>query len=124
MDLMRHYREEVLAGWGMPEGLTGQLGLIGQVARLIAPEVARTMHGLAGRYDGFVTTALSARWPGLFGAGRPQVLMMFVPGLCTRNPVAGTGSLRAAVGAVVPGGTVDVDGVTGPDRALAGRRRG
>lgn len=137
-DLMAHYREDVLGGDGMPRGLHGQLALIGRMARVLAPEVARTMRDLAPRYDGFVTTALSATWPGLFGVDRPRVLMMFVPavpstwgdaslfsvapGRSLRNLTAGVASMRSAVAAVAPGGTAALDGVTARDRRRAALR--
>lgn len=138
VDLMRHYREDVLTGGGMPENLHGQLGMIGDMARLIVPEVARTMRDLVGRYDGFVTTALTATWPGLLGAGQRQVLMMFVPALpsvwgdtslfsvtpgrSARNLVAGWRGLRSAMGAVAPGVEPGTAGITARDRRRAGLR--
>lgn len=137
MDLMRRYREEVLTGPGMPEDLHGQLGMIGEMARVLAPEVSRTMRDLAPRYDGFVTTALSATWPGLFvpGPSRPQVLMMFVPALPSvhgdsslfsvargrslRNLAAGARGMWSALGAVAPGVEPGTAGVTRRDRRRA-----
>ncbi|AXH97037.1 hypothetical protein DV701_13710 [Ornithinimicrobium avium] len=132
MDLMQHYREDVLHSAGMPEELPGQLGMVGGVARLLAPEVARTMRGLAGRYDSFVTTALSATWPGLFGSDRPQVLMMFVPaipsawgdsslfsvapGRSVHNVAAGLRGMYSAMGAVAPGLEPGTAGITRRDR--------
>lgn len=81
-DVMHTYREEIVDQ--MPAGLHGQMELMAQVARLMAPSVALTMRDLWPRYDGFVSTALSATWAGLFGAEpRPNVLMMFVPALPT-----------------------------------------
>ena len=140
MDLMRRYREEVLAGAGMPRDLHGQLAMIGEMARVLAPEVGRTMRDLSPRYDGFVTTALSATWPSLFAAGpaRPQVLMMFVPALPSvhgdsslfsvvpgrslRNLAAGLRGARSATGAVAPGVEPGTAGITARDRRRAGLR--
>lgn len=140
MDLMRRYREDVLAGEGMPGDLHGQMGMIGEMARVLAPEVARTMRDLAPRYDGFVTTALTATWPGLFvpGPSRPQVLMMFVPALPSRwgdsslfsveqgrslrNLVAGLRGVRSAAGAVAPGAAPGSAGIRPRDRWRAAVR--
>jgi sterol 3beta-glucosyltransferase len=140
MDLMRRYRDEVLAGDGMPAGLHGQLGMIGEMARVLAPEVRRTMRELTPRYDGFVTTALTATWPSLFGDGRrrPQVLMMFVPALPSRwgdsslfsvvpgrslaNLVAGLRGVRSAMGAVGPGAEPGTAGIRPRDRRRAALR--
>lgn len=135
-DLMERYREDVLSGEGMPDAWEGQLGMVGEMARVLAPEVTRTLHDLSPRYDGFVTTALTATWPGLFleGPRRRQVLMMFVPALPSvwgdsslfsveegrswRNLGAGLRVLRSARGAVAPRGA-DVAGVDVGVRARA-----
>src|SRR5690606_10531405 len=135
-DLMERYREDVLSGEGMPDAWEGQLGIVGEMARVLAPEVTRTLHDLSPRYDGFVTTALTATWPGLFldGPRRRQVLMMFVPALPSvwgdsslfsveegrswRNLAAGLRVLRSARGAVAPRGA-DAAGVDVGVRARA-----
>ncbi|MFK5633546.1 glycosyltransferase [Ornithinimicrobium sp. LYQ103] len=140
VDAMRYYRED-LAGRGMPTDLDGQMGLLGDLARVLAPEVTRTMRDLWPRYDGFVTTAMSATWAGLFGARdpRPQVLMMFVPALPSvwgdsslfaveegrslRNLGAGLRSLRGAVQLASPvEDELARNGLSGRDRRRAVRR--
>lgn len=81
VDVMGYYRDHALRS-GMPVGLTEQMELLGQVARVMAPAVRATMTELLPRYDGFVTTAMSSAWPGLVTARRvPQVLLMFVAAL-------------------------------------------
>ena len=81
-DAMKTYKEEIVAQ--MPAGLDGQMDLLAEVARLMAPAVAGTMRDLWPRYDGFVSTAMTATWAGLFGAEpRPNVLMMYVPAFPT-----------------------------------------
>lgn len=81
VDLMGYYRDHALRN-GMPTGLLGQMDLLGEVARVMAPAVRETLGDLWPRYDGVVTTAMSAAWPGLVGGPRkPQVLMMFLAAL-------------------------------------------
>lgn len=81
VDAMGYYRDEALRA-GMPAGLGAQMGLLGDVARVLAPAVRATMSDLLPRYDALVTTAMSSAWAGLVGGPRrPQVLMMFVPAL-------------------------------------------
>ena len=139
MDLMGRYRQEMLEG-GMPGGLHGQLGMIGEMARVLAPEVARTMRDLAPRYDGYVTTALTATWASLFAdaPARSQVLMMFVPALpsrwgdsslfsvvqgrSVRNLAAGLRGIVSATGAVAPGVEPGTAGITARDRRRAALR--
>lgn len=136
MDLMSRYREDVLSGPGMPGELKAQLAMVGEMARVLAPEVTRTLRDLSPRYDGFVTTALTATWPGLFlpAPRRRQVLMMFVPALPSvwgdsslfsvqagrswHNLAAGLRALGSARGAIAPGGP-DAAGVDVGVRARA-----
>ncbi|USQ77385.1 glycosyltransferase [Ornithinimicrobium cryptoxanthini] len=81
LDAMAYYRSDALRQ-GMPTGLTQQMELLGDVARVMAPAVRATMTDLLPRYDALVTTAMSSAWPGMVGGPRkPQVLMMFVPAL-------------------------------------------
>lgn len=81
VDLMGYYRDHALRN-GMPTGLLGQMDLLGEVARVMAPTVRETLSDLWPRYDAVVTTAMSAAWPGLIGGPRkPQVLMMFLAAL-------------------------------------------
>lgn len=81
VDVMGYYRDHALRH-GMPTGLMGQMGLLGEVARVMAPAVRETLTDLWPRYDGLVTTAMSSAWPGLIGGRRkPQVLMMFLAAL-------------------------------------------
>ena len=81
VDVMGYYRDHALRH-GMPTGLLGQMGLLGEVAEVMAPAVRKTLTDLWPRYDGLVTTAMSAAWPGLIGGPRkPQVLMMFLAAL-------------------------------------------
>ncbi|WP_109474105.1 glycosyltransferase [Ornithinimicrobium cavernae] len=95
VDAMGYYRNDALRR-GMPVGLTEQMGLLGEVARVMAPAVRATMTDLLPRYDGLVTTAMSSAWPGMVGGPRrPQVLMMFVPALAS---VWGDASLYAVRG--------------------------
>lgn len=78
VDLMGYYRDHALRN-GMPTGLMGQMDLLGEVAKVMAPAVRETLTDLWPRYDGVVTTAMSAAWPGLIaGPRKPQVLMMFL----------------------------------------------
>ncbi|QDO88215.1 glycosyltransferase family 1 protein [Ornithinimicrobium ciconiae] len=81
VDVMGYYRDHALRD-GMPTGLLGQMDLLGEVARVMAPAVRETLTDLWPRYDAVVTTAMSSAWPGLIGGPRkPQVLMMFVAAL-------------------------------------------
>ncbi|HLS43973.1 MAG TPA: glycosyltransferase [Ornithinicoccus sp.] len=81
LDAMAYYRSDALRQ-GMPTGLTEQMGLLRDVARVMAPAVRDAMTDLLPRYDALVTTAMSSAWPGMVGGPRkPQVLMMFVPAL-------------------------------------------
>ena len=42
----------------------GQMDLLGEVARVMAPAARETFSGLWARYDAVATTAMSAAWPG------------------------------------------------------------
>lgn len=133
-DVMSYYREHLL-GSGMPVGLKDQLAMLSEVAVLMAPLVRQTLADLWPRYDGIVTTALSAAWPGLVGglSRKRQVLMMFVPALASlhgetslyavregrslQNLLAGLGSMRASAGVVAPGSEAfSGNGVDAPTR--------
>lgn len=137
-DAMRTYREEIVAR--MPPDLEGQMDMLAVVARLMAPAVAGTMRDLWPRYDGFVSTALTATWAGLFGAEpRPNVLMMYVPALPTiwgdaslysveegrslRNLTAGLRTMRNATRMISPAeGELLSVGLTHRDRRRALRQ--
>ena len=122
VDVMRYYRDHGLRN-GMPTGLLGQIDLLGEVARVMAPAVRETLTDLWPRYDAVVTTAMSSAWPGLIGelTPKPRVLMMFLPaapslwgdaslfsvreGWSVHNLLAGWGAMRASIELVtnVPG---------------------
>lgn len=81
VDAMGYYRDHALHA-GMPVGLEAQMGLLQDVARVLAPAVRVTMTELLPRYDALVTTAMTSAWAGMVGGPRkPQVLMMFVPAI-------------------------------------------
>lgn len=138
-DVMGYYRDHLLDS-GMPVGLKGQLAMLSEVAVLMAPLVRQTLTDLWPRYDGIVTTAMSAAWPGLVGglSRKPQVLMMFVPALASfhgdtslyavrqgrsvQNLIAGLGSMRASVSMVTPGAAAfSGTGIAAPTRQERGR---
>lgn len=138
-DVMGHYRDH-LVDRGMPVGLKGQLAMLSEVAVLMAPLVRQTLADLWPRYDGIVTTAMSAAWPGLVGglSRKPQVLMMFVPALASlhgdtslyavregrsvQNLLAGLGSMRASASMVAPGADAFSDtGTAAPTRMERGQ---
>lgn len=137
-DAMRTYREEIVAR--MPADLDGQMDMLAVVARLMAPAVAETMRDLWPRYDGFVSSALTATWAGLFGAEtRANVLMMYVPAFPTiwgdaslysvqegrslRNLTAGLRTMRTATRMISPAeGELMQTGLTHRDRRRALRQ--
>ncbi|WP_122263511.1 glycosyltransferase [Ornithinimicrobium cerasi] len=108
VDAMAYYREH-LARHGMPVELRPQLRMLQGLAHHMAPAVLDRLHQMRGSYDGVVTTAMTAGWPGLSGWRVRPVLMMFVPALPSLRGDASLFSvvegrswrnLRAALGAL------------------------
>ena len=82
VDAMAYYREH-LEREGMPAELRPQLRMLQGLARYMAPAVLDRLGRMRGSYDGVVTTAMTAGWPGLAGWRVRSVLMMFVPALAS-----------------------------------------
>lgn len=118
VDAMAYYREH-LARHGMPLELRDQLEMLQGLATHMAPAVLERLRLMRGSYDGVVTTAMTAGWPGLSGwTPARAVLMMFVPALPSlrgdaslfsvvegrswRNLAAASRALPAAVRLVAP----------------------